>query len=311
MPALPSYPSTNSVFIETTELTHEHGGSGWEFGTCLWSPTVNAAGHKTYKLMREPMEGDLVIHILKDYDDGKSKRSHFTGFSYVSSPAEIGTAEPPSPGTWADRGTYYRIGIRTYTPLDPPVRVDRFLEDFETELRTEIDASHDGAPHYLPFTINRNMLRLNQGMYLTRCTPLVFSHLGTILQLSRPSITGERPGETQALQEFSEGRRSSAERQFFARNPALVKAAKQRYGYKCQACDFDFAQSYGDLGDRYIEAHSLNPLSERDPSLWNENLTTSTDDIRVVCSNCHRMIHRRKPPLLIEQLREILRAQAS
>jgi hypothetical protein len=311
MPVLPSYPPTNSVFIETTELTHHHGGSGWEFGTCLWSPTANASSHKVYELMRDPVEDDLVIHILKDYDDTEAKRSHFTGFSYVSSPAETTSEEPPSSGAWANRGTYYRINLRDYTSLDTPVRVDRFLEDFEIELRAEIEASRDGTPHYLPFTIYKNMLRLNQGMYLTRCTSLLFSHLATVLQLSRPSSPGDSPGKTQALQEFSEGRRSSAERQFFARNPALVRAAKERYRYKCQACEFDFAQCYGDLGTHYIEAHHLNPLSERDQSLWHESLLTSTDDVRVVCSNCHRMIHRKKPPLSIEQLREILRAQAS
>jgi hypothetical protein len=90
VPALPSYPSTNSVFIETTELAHEHGGAGWDFGTCLWSPTANASGHRVYELMLNPLEGDLVIHILKDFDDGEATRSHFTGFSYVSSPAGTG-----------------------------------------------------------------------------------------------------------------------------------------------------------------------------------------------------------------------------
>jgi hypothetical protein len=192
--SLPILPPTNNVFIETTELTHQQGGPGWEFGTCLWSPTANASGNKVYELMRKAIEGDLVIHILKDFDDGEAKRSHFTGFSYVNSPAEILTQEPPSPGAWANRGTYYRVGIRDYRPLDTPVRVDRFLEDFEIELRAEIEASRDGAPHYLPFTIYKNMLRLNQGMYLTRCTPLMFSHLATVLQLSRPSVPGDSPG---------------------------------------------------------------------------------------------------------------------
>jgi hypothetical protein len=190
MSALPSYPSVNNAFIETTELTHQHGGRGWEFGTCLWSPTANASGHKVYELMRKPVEGDLVIHILKDFDDGEAKRTHFTGFSYVSSSVEVLSQEPPSPGAWANRGTYYRVRVRDYKPLDTPVRVDRFLEDFEVELRAEIDASRDGVPHHLPFTINNKTLRLNQGMYLTRCTPLLFSHLATVLQLSRPILPG-------------------------------------------------------------------------------------------------------------------------
>jgi hypothetical protein len=310
MPSLPQLPPTNDVFIETTELTHEHGGRGWEFGTCLWSPTTNAAGHKVYELMRAPVANDLVIHILKDHFDGVARRTHFVGYSYVAAPVSTTGEEPPSPGTWGDRGSYYRIPLRDYAPLDTPVSVDWFLEVFEGEIRAEIEALKDGRPHFLPFTIYANALRLNQGMYLTRCTPSLFSHLTTALQLSTPVSPNDVPGDTVALREFSEGRRSSAERQFFARNPAFTRAAKDRYGYRCQVCGFDFAERYGDLGTRYIEAHHLNPLSERDAATWTGNLIASTDDIRVVCANCHRMIHRRRPALSIDEVRAVLRASA-
>ena len=257
--------------------------------------------------MREPIENDLVIHILKDFHDGEAKRSHFVGFSYIASSVEITNEEPPSAGKWANRGSYYRLNTRNYATFETPIRVDRMLEDFEPELRAEIEASRDGNPHYLPFTLYRSMLRLNQGMYLTRCTPQLFSHLTTVLHLSQPSAAGDSPGRTQALREFSEGRRSCAERQFFARNPRLVRAAKEQHGYACQVCKFDFEQHYGELGTRYIEVHHLNPLSERDPTTWSEVLITSTDEVRVVCSNCHRMIHRRRPALTIEQVRAALR----
>src|SRR5712692_8614847 len=135
MPSLPPLPATNDVFIETTELTHQHGGPRWEFGTCLWSPETNASGHRVYELMRAPVANDLVIHILKDYFDGADHRTNFVGFSYVSEPASVVHEEPPSPGTWADRGTYYRIPLRNYADLDVAVPVDSFLEDFEPEIR--------------------------------------------------------------------------------------------------------------------------------------------------------------------------------
>lgn len=311
MASLPPLPAANQVFIETTELAHQHGGAGWEFGTCLWSPTTNAAGHRVYELMRGPVAGDLVIHILKDYFDGVQSRTHFVGYSYVSEPLNIVEQEPPSPGRWVGRGTYYRIELQDYQSLDSAVRVDWFLEDFEPEIRAEIEALKDGSPHFLPFSIYSNVLRLNQGMYITRCTPALFSHLTTTLQLSTPASPNDVPGHTAALKEFAEGRRSSAERQFFARNPALARAAKERYGYVCQICGFDFAQRYEELGAGYIEAHHLNPLSERDATTWTENLIVSTDDVRVVCSNCHRMIHRRRPALSIDEVRATLRVSTN
>ena len=41
-----------SIWIEITKSEHKHGGYGWEFGTCLWSPNRNRAGSDSYSLMR-------------------------------------------------------------------------------------------------------------------------------------------------------------------------------------------------------------------------------------------------------------------
>ena len=78
--------------------------------------------------------------------------------------------------------------------------------------------------------------------------------------------------------------------------------AKKAFGYVCQACGFDFEKKYGEVGKNYIECHHKNPLSEQ------SDLTPSTlDDVCMLCSNCHRMIHRTRPAMSLEQLRHILR----
>lgn len=66
-------------------------------------------------------------------------------------------------------------------------------------------------------------------------------------------------------------------------------------------CGFDFAKTYGELGEKFIEAHHIKPVSQMD-----ENEKTSIDDIIMVCSNCHSMIHRKKPWLTIDKIKEIL-----
>ncbi len=55
----------------------------------------------------------------------------------------------------------------------------------------------------------------------------------------------------------------------------------------CEVCGFDFHEVYGDLGKGFIEAHHRMPLSE----LVGEK-TTNLEDLALVCSNCHRMLHR-------------------
>ena len=74
------------------------------------------------------------------------------------------------------------------------------------------------------------------------------------------------------------------------RNPEAGKLAKEYHGFICQVCGFDFKKKYGDLGEGYIEAHHLKPLSGLD-----KDVTVSYDiptDFAVLCANCHRMIHR-------------------
>jgi 5-methylcytosine-specific restriction protein A len=73
------------------------------------------------------------------------------------------------------------------------------------------------------------------------------------------------------------------------RNRKLAHRAKLSHGYKCKACGFDFEVRYGTIGHTFIEAHHLTPLSE----FKGQKLTLDPKkDFTVLCSNCHRMIHR-------------------
>lgn len=103
-------------------------------------------------------------------------------------------------------------------------------------------------------------------------------------------------------QEYSEGERKVKETAYFRRNTQLVKDAKQHYGFTCQVCGFNFEAVYGaDLGREFIECHHTNPLSEN-----SDTLTSTIQDVCVVCSNCHRMLHRTRPALKPEQLKAML-----
>ncbi len=118
--------------------------------------------------------------------------------------------------------------------------------------------------------------------------------------------------ETHKFEEFEreEGIRASSERSFFERNPALAHRAKEVYGCACQVCGFDFVQAYGEIGRSFAEVHHLNPLSERPDSEWAETVITKIADVAVLCANCHRMIHRRRPALSLDELRSFMRTES-
>ncbi len=58
---------------------------------------------------------------------------------------------------------------------------------------------------------------------------------------------------------------------------------------------------YGVLGEDYIECHHTKPVSE-----YLVEQSTNINDLILVCSNCHRMLHRKRPWLKKEELISII-----
>jgi len=56
----------------------------------------------------------------------------------------------------------------------------------------------------------------------------------------------------------------------------------------------------GEIGLGFIEAHHVFPISQ-----LTEETDTKIEDLALVCSNCHRMLHRKRLWLTIEKLKEI------
>jgi hypothetical protein len=121
---------------------------------------------------------------------------------------------------------------------------------------------------------------------------------------TRVYIFGERP----LKEEFEEGRTLLSLHKKTERNRELiklVKIAKQniRGNLSCEVCGFCFSEKYGDRGDGYIEAHHIIPFRQ----LKGYRIST-VDDFALVCSNCHRMLHR-TPDIAIEELTRIYNTQ--
>lgn len=112
---------------------------------------------------------------------------------------------------------------------------------------------------------------------------------------------------TQEDDEFSEGKLLLKKHLQRERNPKLISRAKKKFIAKnghlfCEVCGFDFKEKYGDLGENFIEAHHIKPIST-----MANNEKTKIEDIVMVCSNCHSMIHRSKPWLSKDGLKTIIK----
>ena len=105
---------------------------------------------------------------------------------------------------------------------------------------------------------------------------------------------------------YPEGRIAFRLHKVRERNPRVINEAKKQFAAKndgavfCEVCKFNFSSVYGDRGSDFIEGHHKRPIYE-----MQENETTKIEDIALLCSNCHRMIHK-SPIITIEELQDLL-----
>lgn len=88
---------------------------------------------------------------------------------------------------------------------------------------------------------------------------------------------------------------------------AKKKKVEQATGrLACEACDLDFGERYGARGKGFIECHHIVPLHTLKP-----NQRTKIDDLALLCPNCHRILHMRKPWLTVEAVKDLVRVHGS
>lgn len=87
------------------------------------------------------------------------------------------------------------------------------------------------------------------------------------------------------------------------RNQKVIKNAKELLKKElgkvfCQVCGFDFNSFYGERGVDFIEGHHKKFVSK-----IKQGEVTKVEDIALVCSNCHRMLHR-SPYISVDDLKK-------
>jgi hypothetical protein len=88
----------------------------------------------------------------------------------------------------------------------------------------------------------------------------------------------------------------------YERSPGARRECIEAFGTDCQVCGINFGQTYGKIGNGFIHVHHLKPLAEAGEQYELDPIT----DLRPVCPNCHAMLHKRKPPYSVEELKGIV-----
>jgi 5-methylcytosine-specific restriction protein A len=121
-----------------------------------------------------------------------------------------------------------------------------------------------------------------------------------------PEVTDrprEIPEEVEPNAHYIEGSIQRVLVNRYERNLTARAACTAFHGFVCSVCGFDFQIRYGELGRDFIHVHHKRPLGR----LKKSYRVDPKKDLVPVCPNCHAMLHRREPPLDIEQLKRRLR----
>lgn len=108
---------------------------------------------------------------------------------------------------------------------------------------------------------------------------------------------------------FPEGTAIFKRHRYLERDGALSRRAKAARiastgKLRCEVCTIDFQETYGEIGAGFIEAHHRVPVHQLDGIN-----RTKLADLALVCSNCHRMLHRAAPQLTVEELRDLIKTK--
>lgn len=114
-----------------------------------------------------------------------------------------------------------------------------------------------------------------------------------------------RPSEYEEdEEEFEEGRILTKLHKIRERSPSVSKKKKAEILREtgtlgCEACGFDFHEFYGEIAQGVAECHHTKPISE-----LKKGEKTKLSELSILCANCHRVIHKSRPMLSVEQLKK-------
>jgi 5-methylcytosine-specific restriction protein A len=223
-------------------------------------------------------------------------------------------------------GLYFRAGRKQLDAAHPEVvqlsQILNRLPIHASDLREADFRNPQGVSmklgNFLSIDPDYEGVGLKRGSKLDREVWNEFAHNIDRLKLTAASI-GKNIGqiaEARATynigdeeEEFAEGKILTRLHKRKERNRKAIEQKKRKVlaeigKLACEACDFDFALMYGNLGYGFAECHHTVPVSE-----LGESHKTRLTDLAIVCANCHRMIHKSRPMMSIEQLRNLIESQ--
>ena len=104
--------------------------------------------------------------------------------------------------------------------------------------------------------------------------------------------------EVEIVEGYEEGEHSRILKNHYERSRVNRALCLKWHGFSCKACGLNMESIYGPLGTGVIHVHHLEPVSK----LGVSTRINPRTDLVPLCPNCHVIIHRKNPPLTLDEL---------
>ncbi len=106
----------------------------------------------------------------------------------------------------------------------------------------------------------------------------------------------------ESIEELYEGLKKTITVNSYERNSTARQSCIDYWKAICAVCSADFEKLYGEIGKGFIHVHHLTPISKVGQTYQIDPI----NDLIPVCPNCHSMLHRKEPPLTIDELKKMI-----
>ena len=166
-----------------------HGGEGWAFAECLWSPThKNPSGSWSFwELLGRVRKDDVVVHLR-----GKGTRAAFVGYSIADADGYQTTRRPQKPGQWSYATSFYRVPLAGFVAFPDPIPLAQVFTARDHEMRQYFEQNKlqpKGKQEHVFFVVQSGRLQCLNGAYLSELS----NDLAAILLGPRFSSSSHNP----------------------------------------------------------------------------------------------------------------------
>ncbi|MBN1122918.1 MAG: HNH endonuclease [Anaerolineae bacterium] len=229
-----------------------HGGGGWSFTKCLWSPAYKTNGQSWafWNTLLEVKEGDQVLHLR-----GIGNAAAFIGYSTAELDGYVTDESPPDPGIWEYAKQYYRVPLRDFILFPQPLYLVDVFANNDFHLREYFNQNRSKLSQTklrLFYVIQADRLQCLNGAYLSEVdvelAEIIFGN--DFSDRSTAEITVKEVTTSEAIR----GLRTRIGQQEFS------EEVRHNYGNKCCFPDCEIAEDRFLVGAhiaRWVDAPEL------------------------------------------------------